>query len=34
MLGLLKQHEVTPVVETIRRVGGVQRVVKLFEIIN
>jgi Predicted periplasmic or secreted lipoprotein len=34
LLGLLKQHEVTPVVETIRRVGGVQRVVKLFEIIN
>jgi len=34
LLGLLKQHEVNPVVETIRRVGGVQRVVKLFEIIN
>ena len=34
LLGLLKQHEVSPVIETIRRVGGVQRVVKLFEIIN
>ncbi|MEO1888694.1 MAG: BON domain-containing protein [Cycloclasticus sp.] len=34
LLGLLKQHEVTPVIETIRRVGGVQRVVKLFEIIG
>jgi len=33
LLGLLKQHEVTPVIETIRRVGGVQRVVKLFEVI-
>ncbi|MBL4743475.1 MAG: BON domain-containing protein [Cycloclasticus sp.] len=32
LLGLLKQHEVDPVVETIRRVGGVQRVVKLFEL--
>lgn len=32
LLGLLKQHEVGPVVETIRRVGGVQRVVKLFEL--
>ncbi len=32
LLGLLKQHEVNPVIETIRRVGGVQRVVKLFEI--
>ncbi|PHS71832.1 MAG: BON domain-containing protein [Cycloclasticus sp.] len=34
LMGLLKQHEVTPVVETIRRVGGVQRVVRLFEIIE
>lgn len=34
LLGLLKQHEVTPVVETIRRVSGVQRVVKLFEMTN
>lgn len=34
LLGLLKQHEVTPVVETIRRVSGVQRVVKLFEMAN
>lgn len=34
LLGLLKQHEVSPVIETIRRVGGVQRVVKLFEIIR
>ena len=33
LLGLLKQHEVNPVVETIRRVGGVQRVIKLIEII-
>ncbi|AFT66614.1 BON domain-containing protein [Cycloclasticus sp. P1] len=32
LLGILKQHEVTPVIETVRRVGGVQRVVKLFEI--
>lgn len=32
LLGLLKQHEVSPVTETIRRVGGVQRVVKLVEI--
>jgi osmotically-inducible protein OsmY len=34
LLGLLKQHEVNPVVETVRRVGGVQRVVKLFEVIR
>ena len=34
LLGLLKQHEVSPVTETIRRVGGVQRVVKLVEIIG
>lgn len=34
LLGLLKQHEVSPVLETVRRVGGVQRVVKLFEVIN
>jgi osmotically-inducible protein OsmY len=34
LMGLLKQHEVTPVIESIRRVGGVQRVVKLFEIIR
>jgi len=33
LMGLLKQQEVSPVVEKIRRVGGVQRVVKLFEII-
>lgn len=32
LLGLLKQHEINPVIETIRRVGGVQRVIKLFEI--
>jgi len=32
LLGILKQHEVNPVIETVRRVGGVQRVVKLFEI--
>jgi len=32
LLGILRQHEVTPVIETVRRVGGVQRVVKLFEI--
>ncbi|HIF18120.1 MAG TPA: BON domain-containing protein [Cycloclasticus sp.] len=34
LLGLLKKHEINPVIETIRRVGGVQRVVKLFEIIG
>jgi len=34
LMGLLKQHEVSPVIETIRRVGGVQRVVKLFEIVT
>lgn len=34
LLGLLKQNEIAPVVDTIRRVGGVQRVVKLFEIIG
>ncbi len=34
LMGLLHKHEVTPVIETIRRVGGVQRVVKLFEIIS
>lgn len=34
LLGLLKQNEITPVVDTVRRVGGVQRVVKLFEIIG
>lgn len=33
LMGLLKQHEVSPVIEKVRRVGGVQRVVKLFEII-
>ncbi|ORU92967.1 MAG: BON domain-containing protein [Cycloclasticus sp. symbiont of Poecilosclerida sp. N] len=32
LMGLLKQHEITPVIEVVRRVGGVQRVVKLFEI--
>lgn len=31
LLGLLKPHEISPVVDTIRRVGGVQRVVQLFE---
>lgn len=34
LLGILRQHEVNPVIETVRRVGGVQRVVKLFEIIG
>jgi len=34
LMGILRKHEVTPVIETIRRVGGVQRVVKLFEIIG
>lgn len=34
LMGLLKQHEISPVIERIRRVGGVQRVVKLFEIIG
>ncbi|ORU89907.1 MAG: BON domain-containing protein [Cycloclasticus sp. symbiont of Poecilosclerida sp. M] len=34
LMGLLLQHEISPVIETIRRVGGVQRVVKLFETIN
>jgi osmotically-inducible protein OsmY len=34
LLGLLYKHEVNPVIETIRRVGGVQRVVKLFETLN
>jgi len=34
LLGILRQHEMTPVIEAVRRVGGVQRVVKLFEIIG
>lgn len=34
LLGLLRQSEVAPVVDTVRRVGGVQRVVKLFEVID
>jgi len=34
LMGILRKHEVTPVIEIIRRVGGVQRVVKLFEIIG
>jgi len=34
LMGILHKHEVTPVTETVRRVGGVQRVVKLFEIIE
>lgn len=31
LMGLLWQAEIEPVTETVRRVGGVQRVVKLFE---
>ncbi|ORU91510.1 MAG: BON domain-containing protein [Cycloclasticus sp. symbiont of Bathymodiolus heckerae] len=34
LMGLLRQHEISPVIETVRRIGGVQRVVKLFEIIR
>lgn len=34
LMGLLWQTEIEPVVETVRRVGGVQRVVKLFERID
>ena len=34
LLGLLRQGEIAPVVDTVRRVGGVQRVVKLFEVIG
>jgi osmotically-inducible protein OsmY len=34
LMGILKKHEVSPVIEIIRRVGGVQRVVKLFETIS
>jgi len=34
LLGLLRQSEIAPVVDTVRRVGGVQRVVKLFEVIG
>jgi len=33
LLGLLREHESQAVINTIRRIGGVQRVVKLFEII-
>ncbi|PCI18502.1 MAG: BON domain-containing protein [Piscirickettsiaceae bacterium] len=34
LLGILREHESQAVIETTRRVGGVQRVVKLFEIIS
>ena len=34
LLGLLRKSEIAPVVDTVRRVGGVQRVVKLFEVID
>ena len=34
LLGLLRHHEADAVVEVVRRVGGVQRVVKLFEYID
>lgn len=34
LMGLLWRAEVEPVIETIRRVGGVQRVVKLFDYVD
>lgn len=33
LLGLLREHEAQAVINTVRRIGGVQRVVKFFEII-
>ena len=34
LMGLLKRSEVAPVVDTVRRQGGVKRVIKLFEYID